>query len=241
MGSADRTMWTAGAFSSLLLVVLLHQVYCEDGAESKATARVFDMGDITAAITNLTSNYFLVKALIIYWLHLLFQTAGWVLGSLLWNSLRPGVNDPDPDFGLAVSSGLLDTEFSGTNLSLALGQWAFYFAFWTGMLVVFGLTSKSRSLSARRSEDGIERADLDLSQPVLERAMDDLFNPHTIAKQTILNILGTVGGSVFVAAMSHLPDSDILQAAAGRRSKENIFLARSETDGEYNYSYHTGY
>ena len=45
------------------------QVYCEDGAESKATARVFDMGDITAAITNLTSNYFLVKALIIYWLH----------------------------------------------------------------------------------------------------------------------------------------------------------------------------
>ena len=113
------------------------QVYCEDGAESKATARVFDMGDITAAITNLTSNYFLVKALIIYWLHvspcwspsaahsssqLLFQTAGWVLGSLLWNSLRPGVNDPDPDFGLAVSSGLLDTEFSGTNLSLALGQ-----------------------------------------------------------------------------------------------------------------------
>ena len=45
-----------------------------------------------------------------------------MLGSLLWNSLRPGVNDPDPDFGLAVSSGLLDTEFSGTNLSLALGQ-----------------------------------------------------------------------------------------------------------------------
>ena len=50
-----------------------------------------------------------------------------------------------------------------------------------------------------------------------------------------------MGGSVFVAVMSHLPDSDILQAAAGRRSKENIFLARSETDGEYNYSYHTGY
>ena len=66
------------------------------------------------------------------------------------------------------------------------------------MLVVFGLTSKSRSLSARRSEDGIERADLDLSQPVLERAMDDLFNPHTIAKQTILNILG-VGERLLVA------------------------------------------
>ena len=55
---------------------------------------------------------------------------------------------------------------------------------------MFGLTSKSRSSSGMRSEDGIERADLDLSQPVLERAMDDLFNPHTIAKQTILNILG---------------------------------------------------
>ena len=47
-----------------------------------------------------------------------------------------------------------------------------------------------------------------------------------------------MGGSVFVAVMSHLPDSDILQA---RRSKENIFLGGSYTDGEYNYSHHTGY
>ena len=53
----------------IILPLDVMQVYCEDGAERKATARVFDMGDITAAITNLTSNYFLVKALIIYWLH----------------------------------------------------------------------------------------------------------------------------------------------------------------------------
>ena len=46
------------------------QVSCEpDKEKSEASARVFEASDITAAITSLTSNYFLVKAFIIYWLH----------------------------------------------------------------------------------------------------------------------------------------------------------------------------
>ena len=56
-------------------------------------------------------------------LQLIFQTVGWVGGSLLWNSLRPGVNSPDPELALTLTTeGLLNPEFSATNLALALGQ-----------------------------------------------------------------------------------------------------------------------
>jgi len=236
MGSRRHTMSPTSGLSTLLLCCFLHsQVLCQSSEDkSEASARVFDVGDLSAAVTNLTSNYFLVKALLIYWIHLLFQTAGWALGSLLWNSLRPGVNDLDPDVPLAVSSGLLDTEFSGTNLGLALGQWIFYFVFWTGLLL---LTDSSRS---RQSSGGAERADFDLSSSVLETALDDLFAPHTIAKQTILNILGAVGGSVFVALQSHLPDSDLQNRR--RETPGNQFLRTNQiTEEEQYYHDYSGY
>ena len=55
-------------------------------------------------------------------MQLIFQTVGWVGGSLIWNALRPGVNDLDPNFPLVITDGLLNTEFSATNLALALGS-----------------------------------------------------------------------------------------------------------------------
>ena len=65
-------------------------------------------------------------------------------------------------------------------------QWAFYFVFWTGLLVLF----QSQTAPAAR------RTSLEVSEPILLTAMDDLFRPHTIAKQTLLNTLGV--GSILV-------------------------------------------
>merc|ERR1712241_665707 len=209
MGSPDHTMKPLPAFPSIILLFLFlsnYQVGCDE------QARVFESGDLTAAVTSLTSNYFQLKAVIIWWLHLLFQTVGWVGGSLIWNALRPGVNDPDPNFGLTLTDGLPNTEFSATNLALALGQWAFYFVFWFGFLGLF----QSQTTPASR------RTSLDASEPILLTAMDDLFRPHTIAKQTLLNTLGTLGGSLFIALPSLLPGSGLLLK---RRSEEqhNLF------------------
>merc|ERR1712037_603162 len=202
MGSPVHTMKPLPAFPCLILLLLLHlshyQVGCDDQARQ---ARVFESGDLSAALTNLTSNYFQLKAIIIWWLHLIFQTVGWVGCALIWNTLRPGVNDSDPNFHLTLTDGLLNTEFSSTNLALALGQWAFYFVFWFGLLVVF----QSQTTPASR------RTSLDTSEDILITVMDDLFRPHTIAKQTLLNTLGTLGGTVFMGLTSHLPDSDLQQ------------------------------
>ena len=55
-------------------------------------------------------------------LQLLFQTVGWGLGSLVWNSLRPGVNSLDPDIPLSITDGLINGDFAATNLALAAGQ-----------------------------------------------------------------------------------------------------------------------
>ena len=65
-------------------------------------------------------------------------------------------------------------------------QWAFYFVFWFGLLVLF----QSQTTPASR------RTSLDTSEDILITAMDDLFRPHTIAKQTLLNTLGV--GSILV-------------------------------------------
>ena len=58
----------------------------------------------------------------IAFLQLAFQTIGWGLGSLVWNSLRPGVNDLDADIPLSITDGLVNEDFAFTNLSLAAGQ-----------------------------------------------------------------------------------------------------------------------
>ena len=60
---------------------------------------------------------------------------------------------------------------------------------------MFELTRKS---STSRSDDDTERADIDFSPAVLESVMDDLFNPHSIAKQTIVNLLGVSLRTVLV-------------------------------------------
>ena len=59
-------------------------------------------------------------------------------------------------------------------------QWTFYFVFWLGLLVLF----QSQTSPAR------QRTSLDVSEPILMTALDDLFRPSTIAKQTLLNTLG---------------------------------------------------
>merc|ERR1719433_1241570 len=95
------------AFPSIILFLLFlshYQVGCDD------QARVFESSDLTAAVTSLTSNYFQLKAIIIWWLHLIFQTVGWVGCALIWNTLRPGVNDSDPELALTLTTeGLLNT------------------------------------------------------------------------------------------------------------------------------------
>ena len=51
-----------------------------------------------------------------------FQTVGWYLSSAVWNSLRPGVNSLDPDIPGSITDGLINTDFSATNLALGAGQ-----------------------------------------------------------------------------------------------------------------------
>merc|ERR1711992_218999 len=212
MGSPDLTMKPSPAFPSLLLVFVFISYY-QVGCDGDEEARVFETGDLSATVTSLTSNYFQLKAVIIWWLHLAFQTVGWLVGCLIWNSLRPGVNDLDPNFPLTITDGLLNTEFSATNLALALGQWACYFVLWFGLLALF----QGKTTPARR------RTSLDASEPILLTALDDLFRPHTIAKQTLLNTLGTLGGSLFIGLTSYLPDSDL----EGR-----------DKESHYDWSYH---
>jgi len=209
------------AFPLRLILVLLclsqHQVGCDD--QTQAQARVFESSDLTAAVTSLTSNYFQLKAITIAWLHLIFQTVGWLGGSLLWNTLRPGVNDLDPNFPLVITDGLLNTEFSATNLALALGSWTFYFVFWLGLLVLF----QSQTSPARR------RTSLDVSEPILMTALDDLFRPSTIAKQTLLNTLGTLGGSIFIGLTSYLPDSDLQKSSRTEEKSWNYLNLHQQT------------
>ena len=47
---------------------------------------------------------------------------GWALSSAVWNSLRPGVNSLDPDIPGSITDGLINGDFSATNLALGAGQ-----------------------------------------------------------------------------------------------------------------------
>ena len=55
-------------------------------------------------------------------IQLAFQTVGWYVSSAVWNSLRPGVNSLDPDIQGSITNGLIDGDFSATNLALGAGQ-----------------------------------------------------------------------------------------------------------------------
>jgi len=208
--------WNKILFSGTLFCVILSQVNCDDKSSQikrsdyigELEERSFSEGNILAGITNLTGSYFLFKALLIYWIHFAFQTVGWFLSSLVWNSLRPGVNSLDPDIPLSVTDGLINGDFAFSNLALAAGQWVFYFIFWTGILFLFSQSTSRQNQSRSGSSDQTARGDFDIGENGLLVALDDLFNPHTIAKQTVINTVGAVGGSIFVALMSYLPDSD---------------------------------
>ena len=47
---------------------------------------------------------------------------GWAVSSAVWNALRPGVNSLDPDIQGSINNGLIDGDFSATNLALGAGQ-----------------------------------------------------------------------------------------------------------------------
>jgi len=227
-----------------LILMLIFNVHClevsskrnsntenfEARIDNEVESRTFTVDNVIAAITNLTGGYFLLKAFLIYWIHLAFQTIGWGLGSLVWNSLRPGVNDLDADIPLSITDGLVNEDFAFTNLSLAAGQWVFYFAFWT--LVLLLTAGQSQQASSRKTSRTSEGSQLLI-------ALDDLFNPHTIAKQTWINILGTVGGSIWVLGLGALfPDSDQNAAPQVRSFDANAnhdYPLRQESSKYYKY------
>jgi len=193
------------------------QIKTSDFHVKEVEERTFSEGNLLAGITNLTGSYWLFKALLIYWIHFAFQTVGWFLSSLVWNSLRPGVNSLDPDIPLSITDGLINGDFAFSNLALAAGQWVFYFILWTGVLLFFSQSNSRKRMSRSGSSDQIARGDFDIGENGLMIALDDLFNPHTIAKQTVINTLGAVGGSIFVTLMSYFPDSD---SNTGKRNFE---------------------
>ena len=61
-------------------------------------------------------------------------------------------------------------------------QFVFYFLVWS--------TVVSSGGSRSDAESGVGRTDLDLSQPQLGAALDNLFAPATITKQFVINFLG---------------------------------------------------
>jgi len=195
-------------FSILILVLLCSSSFTNDlhsgGLISQQKSEVsaqksFDVNNIRTALSNLVNSTFIFKALLIYWLHLLFQTVGWYLSSLVWNSGRSGAVDLDPDFSGAITDGLLNPDFAATNLALGAGQFVFYFLVWS--------TVVSSGGSRSDAESGVGRTDLDLSQPQLGAALDNLFAPATITKQFVINFLGAAGGTLFLFLVSLLPET----------------------------------
>ena len=59
-----------------------------------------------------------------------------------------------------------------------------------------------------------ERSDIDISDGILLTAMDDLFRPHTIAKQTLLNTLGV--GELNMRTISYILTYYLLISDLGR-------------------------
>ena len=132
---------------------------------------------------------------------------GWALSSAVWNSLRPGVNSLDPDISGSITDGLINGDFSATNLALGAGQvqcepghdllsinyylqWVFYFLVWGGILLLYSGSSTAQARSDEADQRPESRGDFDLGQDGFMRALDDLFSPSTIAKQNVINILG---------------------------------------------------
>ena len=65
----------------------------------------------------------------------------------------------------------------------------FYFLFWAGVLALSGHSSSS-SRAGQEAEAG-SRVDFEAAgEAGLLRALDNLFEPHTIAKQTVINVVG---------------------------------------------------
>ena len=65
----------------------------------------------------------------------------------------------------------------------------FYFLFWAGVLALSGHSSSS-SRAGQEAEAG-SRVDFEAAgEDGLLRALDNLFEPHTIAKQTVINVVG---------------------------------------------------
>ena len=62
----------------------------------------------------------------------------------------------------------------------------FYFVFWSAVLFFF--SSQSTKRSSKESTERIAGYTDNAEQWII--ALDDLFNPHTIAKQNVINVLG---------------------------------------------------
>lgn len=83
----------------------------------------------------------------------------------------------------------------------------FYFLVWGGILLLYSGSSTAQARSGEAGQRPESRGDFDLGQDGFMRALDDLFSPSTIAKQNVINILGALGGTVWVTLLSYLPDS----------------------------------
>ena len=66
----------------------------------------------------------------------------------------------------------------------------FYFIFWTGIFFLFSQSTSRQNQSRSGSSDQTARGDFDIGENGWLVALDDLFNPHTIAKQTVINTVG---------------------------------------------------
>jgi len=190
--------------------------------------RSFDVNNLSTAYNNLVNSSFIFKAILIYIFHLLFQTVGWFLTSLVWNIGRGGSVDLDPDIAGAVGNGLLDSDFAATNLALGAGQFAFYFLLWSAVVTYGNINSLGRKFSDSYQEENTAlpspwsgeypaqgKTDLQLTNNQLGAALDDLFSPATVTKQFVINILGAIGGTIFISLMSFLPES-----SDGRKRRE---------------------
>jgi len=213
-----------------------------------AQGRSFDLNNLTTSLANLVDSYFIFKALLIYWIHLGFQTIGWYLTSIVWNIGRGGAVDLDPDFSGAISEGLLDSDFAATNLALGAGQFMFYFLVWSAVITYGRITSAASSSSKSYPEESSflpslwpdeypaeAKTDLNLTNNQIGAALDDLFSPATITKQFVINILGAVGGTVFVTLMSFLPEISTGRKRRETRRKKDVTFKIGSILDKLNY------
>ena len=138
---------------------------------------------------------------------------------MVWTALRPeAMISSDPDLSGGLNDGLLSGDFAATNLGMAGGQvdsdklsninnqlfqWIFFFLVWMGFLFANSSSGQARSGEAR--EVSVEDRQLGSSEimrseqihfmsnfidNLIIRALDDLFTPSTVTKQSVVNILG---------------------------------------------------